>query len=144
MVIVATMGERIRATRKEKRWTLAELAKASGISPGSISDLEQGRQFGTTRLPDLAAALGVRVEWLHKGEGPKTGDAAGVAESKMVSHRLPISADATRLGHEWDKLLEHDPAVAAKFAELLDVIVASYRKRPRSDKKIRPEQRPQA
>lgn len=142
---MTTMGERIRATRKEKRWTLAELSKASGISPGSISDLEQGRQFGTTRLPDLAAALGVRPEWLQKGEGPKTGDApALVAEPKIVSHRLPISADATRLGHEWDKLLEHDPAVAAKFAELLDVIVASYRKRPRSDKKVRPEQRPQA
>lgn len=142
---MTTMGARIRATRKEKRWTLSDLSKASGISPGSISDLEQGRQFGTTRLPDLAAALGVRVEWLQRGEGPKVGEAAiGVAEPKMLSHRLPISADATRLGHEWDKLAEHDPAVASKFAELLDVIVASYRKRPRTDRKPRAELRTQA
>ena len=143
---MTTMGERIRATRKEKRWTLAELSKASGISPGSISDLEQGRQIGTTRLPDLAAALEVRVEWLHRGEGPKAAGApVGVSEpTRIVSHRLPISAEATRVGHEWDKLVGHDAAVAATFAELLDLMVASYRKRPRQDRKARSDDRAQA
>jgi len=55
---------------------------------------------------------------------------------------LPISADATRIGHECDKLVGHEPAIAAKFAELLHVMVASYRKRPKAQP--RPESRTQA
>jgi transcriptional regulator with XRE-family HTH domain len=56
----AQLGERIRQLRSERQMTLPELAEASGISRGHLSDLEHGKavmNIGT--LASLAGALKV-------------------------------------------------------------------------------------
>jgi transcriptional regulator with XRE-family HTH domain len=52
------LGERIRQLRKEKDMSLHELARASGISRGHLSDIEQGKVVMTIgTLGNIAGAL---------------------------------------------------------------------------------------
>lgn len=55
-------GEKIRAIRKEKKLTLAEVENAAGIANGNLSRIERGDQWLTEeKLRALAAVLGVQV-----------------------------------------------------------------------------------
>lgn len=137
-----TLGERLRAVRAERGLKLREVAKGSGLSPSAISDLEHGRQLATTKVPELAAALGVRPEWLQRGEGPRTGDTPSAMV--MLNHRLPMSPEAARVAHEWDKLAAHDSAAAEKLAELIYLLVASHRRSKARGKSVAATTRPQA
>lgn len=56
------LGERIRSRRQAKRMTLKDLATASGLSVGFLSQLERGVHGGSVRtLQQVAAALGISV-----------------------------------------------------------------------------------
>lgn len=56
------VGERIRSRRQAKRMTLKDMASASGLSVGFLSQLERGVHGGSVRtLQQIAAALGISV-----------------------------------------------------------------------------------
>lgn len=62
-----TLGERIRQLREAKDMSLRELAKALGVSPAFMSDVELGRrQLSDQHMVRLAAALGTTKEDLEK------------------------------------------------------------------------------
>lgn len=69
-----TPGARIRLARKAKRWNQHELARRTQgrITQSSISDIETGetKEIGGANLIWIAAALGVRPEWIITGEEP--------------------------------------------------------------------------
>ncbi|WP_067753044.1 XRE family transcriptional regulator [Orrella dioscoreae] len=71
MLVVKEMsiGERLREKRKEKHLTQGGLARLSGVSQGLIGQIENGINQGSTRLTDIARALGVSAEWLATGQG---------------------------------------------------------------------------
>lgn len=50
------------------------LAKASGVAQPTIWRLTSGNARGSTKIVEIANALGVRVEWLSTGEGPMRND----------------------------------------------------------------------
>jgi transcriptional regulator with XRE-family HTH domain len=62
-----TLGQRVRTLRLAHNATLHQLASAADLSAGAISDIEQGRQAGTTKLHRLAAALNTTAEFLETG-----------------------------------------------------------------------------
>ncbi|OQS36816.1 hypothetical protein B0T40_10545 [Chromobacterium haemolyticum] len=62
-------GERIRAERVRRKWRQEDLARKAGVSRGLIGDLENGRNRDTTRILDIARALGVTPQWLETGKG---------------------------------------------------------------------------
>ncbi|ARL48202.1 hypothetical protein BOC50_36420 [Burkholderia pseudomallei] len=65
------IGTRIRELRKAKGMTLQQLADVFGISRASVSEWESGRSKpDVSRLVELAAALGVAVEYLLDDNGP--------------------------------------------------------------------------
>lgn len=66
---MSTIGQRIREARKAKQMTQADLAKKVGLSQGAIGHLEAGRNDNSMHLVQIAAALGVRAEWLTNGRG---------------------------------------------------------------------------
>lgn len=67
------VGERIRARRNELNWTQEQLAKASGLSKGFLSDLEAGkRSVGADSLLAIATALGVSMDGLMNRELSET------------------------------------------------------------------------
>ena len=65
------MGSRLTAARTERGETKAALARAVGLSPSTVADIENGAQTGVDVLEALAKALAVSPAWLAFGEGPQ-------------------------------------------------------------------------
>ncbi|MBP1316319.1 helix-turn-helix domain-containing protein [Herbaspirillum sp. 1130] len=60
-----TLGARLRATRKAKQLTQAQLAQRAGLTQGTIGNIESGiRGYGESLL-DIAKALGVTPAYLR-------------------------------------------------------------------------------
>lgn len=73
------------AMRRAGRTNQSELARAIGVKPQAIQylcDLEAGAQ-GSSHTPSLARELGVRADWLARGEGPPLEKAALVASEPL-------------------------------------------------------------
>ena len=67
---MTTMGERLKASRKQLDWMQVDLAAMTGVGLATIRRIEQEAtepRMGTTRK--LAAALGVAEGWLAYGVG---------------------------------------------------------------------------
>jgi transcriptional regulator with XRE-family HTH domain len=62
----ARLGDRVRAARRARHWTQADLAHEAGTSQGHICDVERGKRprVATETVVKLATALGVSVAWL--------------------------------------------------------------------------------
>lgn len=63
--------DRLLSARNEKGLSQAELAAAVGVSQVAIQHLESGRNRSSTRLTQIARALGVNPDWLDSGNGPR-------------------------------------------------------------------------
>jgi len=95
------LDKRLAELREAAQATLGEVAKETGLTPGTLSDLEHDRQRGSKRLPALAAHYKVRFEWLETGEGPKE------LENKVEGtsqHGYFCTPDGARIGAEWQKI----------------------------------------
>jgi transcriptional regulator with XRE-family HTH domain len=65
-----SLGGRLRQIRKENGWTLAEVAKKSGLATSTVSKVERGLMSLTyDRFMQLADGLGVDVSELFTPEG---------------------------------------------------------------------------
>jgi transcriptional regulator with XRE-family HTH domain len=62
------LGQRIRALRRGRGLTQAQLANAAGITSQAVSDLEIGKTQTTGYLSELARALGTTAEFLRYGD----------------------------------------------------------------------------
>lgn len=63
--VLRALGQRARARRLERGWTLRDVAQRSGVSPRFLVQLEAGRgNISVRRLADLAKALEVPLETL--------------------------------------------------------------------------------
>lgn len=62
-----TFGGRVKKLRKALGMTQAALAKASGVAPGTIGDIEQGTQQGSKYIDLLAKALQTSAAFLRSG-----------------------------------------------------------------------------
>jgi transcriptional regulator with XRE-family HTH domain len=79
----APIGSQIRALRKERGWSLAELARRAGTSAPTVHRYENGwERFELATLRRLAAALEVRLtvslEPVRRGESGSTLSTAGL------------------------------------------------------------------
>ena len=62
-VIQAELAERIRARRKELRYSQAELARRSGVSLGSLKRFERTHEISLASLVKLSVALDCREDF---------------------------------------------------------------------------------
>jgi transcriptional regulator with XRE-family HTH domain len=66
--ILMSLGERIRARRKELRWSLDELGRRATLSKSYLSELERNlRGVGAESLLSLSTVLGIPMDQLVKG-----------------------------------------------------------------------------
>lgn len=64
-----SFGDNMGRHRRKRRMTQARLARATGLSVGYISALEEGRAYPSVKTKALIAkALGVGIEELNKEE----------------------------------------------------------------------------
>lgn len=65
------VGPRLRAVRRDRGWTLDDLASRAGMSASTLSRLESGkRQASLELLLPLTRQLGVRIDDLVRSESP--------------------------------------------------------------------------
>lgn len=64
---MTTLSEKIKAARLARNWTQQDLARRAQVTQGTIGHLETGRSMATTKLPQIAKALGMDVESLLAG-----------------------------------------------------------------------------
>jgi transcriptional regulator with XRE-family HTH domain len=64
------VGKRIKVFRKSQKLTLAQFAAQAGITPGFLSDLENGKKgIKKTTVIAIALAFSLSEQWLFLGEG---------------------------------------------------------------------------
>ncbi|MFR9700876.1 LexA family protein [Aeromonas sanarellii] len=113
-----TINDRISARRRAQKMSQDELAKRIGITRVSISKWESGLNQPKGRyLNDLAAALGVTVDWLLTGDGEARGQPAPEAmpgyhnvEPAVIPHgrQVPVLS-YVQAGH-WREICEQATA----------------------------------
>ncbi|HEY5993932.1 MAG TPA: S24 family peptidase [Gallionellaceae bacterium] len=77
----STLGQRIRARRKELGLSQEKLGELAGLDQTVISKLERGDVQETARIAELAHALGCDALWLA------TGSAAGGKEARAARYK---------------------------------------------------------
>ncbi|OIH97229.1 XRE family transcriptional regulator [Curtobacterium sp. MCBA15_001] len=88
------LGERLQHLRTERRWSLTELAEASGVSRAMINRVERGVSSPTaTILGRLSGAFGMTISQLldegQRGEAPEPASleqATGVQRGATADH----------------------------------------------------------
>lgn len=95
-LLVETLQERLIAARRDAGLSQKEVAKRTGISQPTYSDLERVKGKGTKHLVKIAAVLGVNPDWLASGRGPRNrgGDPA---EQELVALFQGLTADQQRM-----------------------------------------------
>ena len=102
MRLKAIFGANVRALRKARDWTQAELGERVGLSANGLSKLERGKTAPSfDRAERLAAALDVEPTQLFSATPPTTGDRSRRLERLLLK--------VARLGDE--KLGEVERAV---------------------------------
>jgi len=65
-----TIGQRLKAWRKESGLTLVQLSKKISVSQGSLSDQENGISLpSSTTLQKMCLRTDINVHWLLTGQG---------------------------------------------------------------------------
>lgn len=94
--------DRLIALRKARGWTQEDLAKAAGVSQGTISRLERGeiRAAWSDTLPKIAEVLGTSVEYLKGAADAAAPEAVPAAELVVPSGSTgePLDAIPETLG----------------------------------------------
>lgn len=80
-------GKRIVAMRKAKKLTQVELARRSGLSQPTISDLETGKtqEVGASTLLRIAAVLETNPAYLMSGKGNPNDKTPAGSEAEVIA-----------------------------------------------------------
>jgi transcriptional regulator with XRE-family HTH domain len=85
-----TLGERLRALRQQRGWTLAQVAGRSGLAVSTISKVERGRMsLAYDKFMQLAGGLGVDV-----------GDLFGTPERTFAERAVAVTRAGQAEHHE--------------------------------------------
>ncbi len=78
--LLPRLGARVRAARLQRRWSIADLARRSGLSARYVSELELGEgNISVLRLAEVAVALDVSLASMFAGLGPIADDVDALA-----------------------------------------------------------------
>jgi transcriptional regulator with XRE-family HTH domain len=134
IVAMRTIAERLKQAREDRGLTQEQLAKAAGVSQGTIANLEAGLRNSPRKLLNIAEALKVSPRWLESG-GAQPAAPAVAAEPRpeygakpALPEALPVVLDAMASSQDRDKLravllallADDAPAYRHRLAELLE------------------------
>lgn len=68
---MGTLGQRLKACRKESGLKQAEVCTRTGIAQGTLSELENDKYPTSSFVPHFASLYGVEALWLAEERGPK-------------------------------------------------------------------------
>lgn len=104
MVLVMSVGKRVREARKLAGLSQQELAKAIGVTQPTLSELERGLSTSSTHLISIAKVCKVAPEWLQTGNVPATYNEISEAKQSYVlgqidpwDSKTPLTDDEVEL-----------------------------------------------
>lgn len=99
LVLMATVGDRIREIREEMQMNQDRLAESAGLSKGFLSDVENNkRNVSSENLLKIANVLGASVDYLLRGEVTESPNPEPVVippELSQAAEELELSYTAT-------------------------------------------------
>jgi transcriptional regulator with XRE-family HTH domain len=130
-----TIGARIRSRREEIGMPVSTLARAVGLAPSTVYDLMRSDSTSSTKLHLFARTLGLSVDWLETGKGPRL---AGESRATVGEPPLqpPLTAKEAQIGRDWGSLEEPQRSVVAAQIRLL--LTAQKRGRSRHKRRNGP------
>lgn len=88
---VAALGPMIRELRKRKGMTLTDVAAATGLSVGHLSQVERSLSTPTIRqLQQISAAMDVQIGWFFRADGMPDDDEAAVIVRASKRRKMNI------------------------------------------------------
>jgi transcriptional regulator with XRE-family HTH domain len=116
MTVAVPVGNRLRALRKERGMTIPQLAAATNLTNGFISQLERDLTSASlSSLARIAAALDVRLGHLVDGTPP--GEAQVTLELRGQEHLLLSAPDEMRF-HVTESRIEPGASAGAELYTL--------------------------
>ncbi len=91
-----TFGSRLKWARDTANLSARKLDKLAGITPGHTTAIEAGRKqdITTSTAAKLAHALGVSLDWLISGDGPRPTERSLLAKAAESGPTLEARAKA--------------------------------------------------
>ena len=110
-----TIGARIRSRREEIGMPVSTLARAAGLAPSTVYDLMRSDSTSSTKLHLIAKALGLNIDWLETGKGPRLiGEpGAGGIKDATPPYQPQITPKEAQVGRDWGRLHEPQRSVVA-------------------------------
>lgn len=93
---MCSIGERIKNRRKELGLTQPRIKELTGISSGTMSDIENGKTLpAALSLIKLSQALGCSIDWILTGNSPISESIfiSDTRENELVSYFQKMSID---------------------------------------------------
>lgn len=112
MATMSTLGQRLKECRKGK-YTQQYVCERTGISQGTLSELENDKYPTSSFVPHLAQLYGVEALWLAEGKGQK--HRTSIQPAKLENNEI----DA-------DQVETKKPVRSAKKEREIEALVALY------------------
>ena len=116
-----TIGARIKSRREEINMPVTTLARAVGLAPSTVYDLMRSDSVSSTKLHLIARVLGLNIDWLETGKGPRLAGESrhGGIKEDTVSYQPAITPTEAEIGRDWGRLHEPQRSVVAAQIRLL-------------------------
>nr|WP_259657104.1 helix-turn-helix transcriptional regulator [Burkholderia pseudomallei] len=122
MHYMSNIGQVIKAAREAKEWTQKELATRAGVSQGTVGHIESGRNKSTTKLLEIARALGLKPEEIGLRTAlPETAGNASQAAEESLSVPPSLSEVAQRRAAILEKSLM---LLSREMRELVEILIS--------------------
>lgn len=128
-----SIAARLILARTRLQLTQEEVAKRAGVTQGTIGNIEADLRRNPRELLAIAAAVGVRPEWLRDGKGPMETAATAVQAVNItekpdplahaLSHRTPIVDSRTLV---WEDMVIEDVTGQFLMAIVGDALAPDY------------------
>lgn len=84
MHMASTFGERVKRMREKRKMSKAALARAAGVSPSTITEIEDGTNEESRKLPRIASALRANPLYLSEGRQPEDAPEGGGSSVSVI------------------------------------------------------------
>lgn len=117
------VGSRVRMRRTLIGMSQEKLGEALGLTFQQVQKYEKGtNRISASRLQQIAAALGVTIDYLYGGSDAPEGSTGGFAEAATPYDGELLTTDALKLVRAFHRIA--DPRMRRKVVEIAMVLAA--------------------
>jgi transcriptional regulator with XRE-family HTH domain len=94
----------VRAERESRGWSQSDLARAAGVSRGTIANLERGMRLTEGKEAKIETALGKSVGWLDDLRSGRVSESVDFGDATVPARSTPVDPETGTLRDLWQEL----------------------------------------